>query len=95
MDPQTWPLPDPLKISLRNPLVIPEPKIPQNDATPTETAIELKVQGIVYSDITPSAIVNEQVVKVGHSIHGATIVAISPSLVEFEKDGRRWTQSVR
>jgi hypothetical protein len=51
------------------------------------------VAGVLYSD-DPATIIGTQILKVGDTIHGVTIVRILRGRVEFEKDGRRWTQQV-
>ena len=54
--------------------------------------LRMQVTAILYSD-SPSCIVNGKIVKEGQVIRGATVVKIHRDEVEFEKDGRRWTQS--
>ena len=95
IDPDTWTFPEPLPATMRDPLVMPEPAIILTGSESTEAVPQWTVQGIVYSSEKPSAIINEQVVLVGQFVNGAKIVRISPRLVEFEKDGQRWTQSVQ
>ncbi|MHC4476235.1 MAG: hypothetical protein ACYTEL_11355 [Planctomycetota bacterium] len=51
------------------------------------------VSGVLYSD-DPSALIDTQILKAGDAIHGVTIVKILEDRVEFEKNGRRWTQQV-
>ncbi len=55
---------------------------------------ELTVKGILFSADNPSAVVGTQIVHVGDIIAGATIVKINRKSVEFQKDGKTWTQSV-
>lgn len=59
------------------------------------TSTELVVKGIVYSRTRPSAIIGDQIVSVGDTINGIAILAIEKNAVEFEKDGKRWTQQVQ
>jgi len=54
----------------------------------------MRVTAILYSD-SPSSIINGEIVKEGQTIKGATVVKIHKDKVEFEKDGQRWTQSLR
>ncbi len=54
----------------------------------------LVVRGILYSADQPSAIVGTQIAQVGNEIMGARIIGITRHAVEFEKDGRKWTQNV-
>lgn len=95
IDPDTWTFPEPLPAMGRDPMVISEPAIVLTGGESAEAVPQWTVQGIVYSSEKPSAIINEQVVLVGQSVNGAKVVRILPRLVEFEKDGQRWTQSVQ
>ncbi len=91
VNPETWAFPKPLPSPMRDPMTVPSAR---GDAA-AEDGSHLKVRGIVYSPQRPSAIVNDAVVFVGQVIHGAHIVNITREAVEFEKDGKRWTQGVR
>jgi HEAT repeat protein len=53
-----------------------------------------RIGGIVSSEGSFTALIDGQAVREGESIHGVTIVRILPDEVEFEKNGRRWTQSL-
>ncbi|MHC4155328.1 MAG: hypothetical protein ACYST6_10465 [Planctomycetota bacterium] len=65
-------------------------------ATPLTVAMtELVVSGIVSTEDTPRAIIGTTIVEEGDEILGATVVKINRDGVEFEKDGKRWTQKVR
>jgi len=55
----------------------------------------LIVKGIVYSEDNPSAVIGNQILRVGDRISGATVVKINKDSVEFEIDGKRWTQKVQ
>jgi hypothetical protein len=55
---------------------------------------EEMVAGIVYSQDKPIAVVGSQIVHLGEKIGKARVTAISPDSVEFEKNGKRWTQGV-
>jgi len=50
------------------------------------------VKGILYTVIDSSVMVDNQVLKEGDTIYGTKIVRIDPKKVEFEKNGKRWTQ---
>jgi len=52
------------------------------------------VKGILYTVIDSSVMVDNQVLKEGDTIYGTKIVRIDPKKVEFEKNGKRWTQRV-
>ncbi len=53
-----------------------------------------RIRGIVSSEGSFTALIDGQAVREGESIYGVTIVKILPDEVEFEKDGRRWTQGL-
>jgi hypothetical protein len=55
----------------------------------------LIVKGIVYSEDRPSAVVGTQIVHQGDKISGTTVVKINKNNVEFEMDGKKWTQEVQ
>jgi hypothetical protein len=61
------------------------PKIPQ----------KLAVSGIVYSETSPSAIISNQVYGIGDVVEGYTISRITPTEVEFQKDGKKILRQVR
>jgi hypothetical protein len=95
VDPEAWAFPDPLPARMRDPLVIPiSQAIAQNSETP-EKSKELAVRGIVYSTEKPSAIIDDTVILEGQTIDGIRVVSITRETVEFEKDGKRWTQGVQ
>ena len=55
---------------------------------------DLVVRGIVVTKNRRGAILGIQTVDEGKKIFGVTVVRISRSSVEFEMDGKRWTQEV-
>ena len=54
-----------------------------------------KITGIFYSDDNPSAIVEGEVVYQGDMIRGVKVVKIHRDRVEFEKNGKVWSQWVQ
>ena len=54
----------------------------------------ISVRGIVYSEDNPSAVVSNEIVHEGDEIAGATVVKIHKDRVEFEMNGKTWTQKV-
>jgi len=92
-DPKSWVFPDPLPEQMRNPLVIPKAQLaPAADET---TPGMMEVSGIVYSEKRPSVIIDGEVVLEGQLVKGVTVLKITRGAVEFEKDGKRWTQRIR
>lgn len=55
----------------------------------------LVVTGITYSEDVKLAVVGTEMLREGDTVQGATIITINPNSVEFEKDGKRWTQTVQ
>jgi hypothetical protein len=55
---------------------------------------ELAVTGILFSQDNPTAVIGTRIAHVGDTIAGATIVKIDLTTVEFEKDGKSWTQTL-
>lgn len=55
----------------------------------------LIVKGIVYSEDKPAAVIGTQIVSEGGKVLGATVVKINENSVEFEMDGKKWTQKVQ
>ena len=56
---------------------------------------ELAVRGILYSQDKPSAVIGNQIVHEGEKVSGATIQKINKDSVEFELDGKKWTQQIQ
>jgi hypothetical protein len=98
-----WQIPEPITNIPRDPIKLPDESNTQNGHQNTEQngAANAKNHGvimikdIVYSKDKPSAVIGSQIVYVGDTIHGVTVVKIDRDSVEFEKDGERWEQNVR
>lgn len=84
-----WQVPDPYPTRLRDPMQLGSVTIAQ-----TETG-KLMVRGIVYSEDNPTAVIDDQIVHEGDKILDATVVKINKNSVEFEINGKRWTQKVQ
>jgi hypothetical protein len=94
-DPQTkseneikWTVPKPYPQQMRDPM---KPALAMKSQS---SSGELTVKGIVFSD-SPSAVIDGQIVREGDVIIGATVVKINEGSVEFEKDNKRWKQTVQ
>jgi len=91
-----WEIPAPYPTTLRDPMRLD----PVEDAQ-TGTEIEIRtfvrpiVKGILYSEDEASAVVGNQIVHEGEKIQGVTVIRIGKDTVEFEMNGKRWTQKVR
>lgn len=74
---------------LRNPMQF-------GSATPAqEETGKLIVKGILYSEDNPSVVIGTKIMREGDEVSGAAIVKINRDSVEFEMDGRRWTEEVQ
>ena len=87
-----WEIPAPYPTTLRDPMRLVPVEIPQTEISKT---IKLIVKGILYSEDNPSAVIGNQIVHEGDTIRGVSVIKISYDSVEFEMNGKRWTQKVR
>ncbi|MBA7620671.1 hypothetical protein ES703_28025 [subsurface metagenome] len=55
----------------------------------------LAVTGILYSEDNPSAIIGGAIVREGDMIDDVKVVKIRKNIVEFEKNGEKWTQEMQ
>jgi hypothetical protein len=83
-----WTVPKPYPQQLRDPMK------PASTMRSENSSGELTVKGIVFSD-NPSAVIDGQIVHEGDVIIGATVLKINEGSVEFEKDNKRWKQTVQ
>jgi len=51
-----------------------------------------EVTAIMYSDDKPTAIVGDRLVHDGDIVRGVRVVRIHRNMVEFEKNGKAWSQ---
>lgn len=88
----SWTAPEIYPDTLRDPMRY----TPAATADPTTTQLDqLVVTGIVFSQTNPSAIISGSIVNQGEQVMGVTVVKINKESVEFEKDGKTWTQPVQ
>ncbi|MBW8040115.1 MAG: hypothetical protein FVQ85_08965 [Planctomycetes bacterium] len=88
-----WKIPEPYPSTLRDPM-----RFGAAATTNTTDTIETKtltVKGILYSEDDPSAIIGIEILHEGDIVSGATIVKINQDSVEFEMNGKKWTQKVQ
>ncbi len=85
---QQWQIPEPYPESLRDAM-----QFNAADAASITRGL-IVVRGIVYSEDNPSAVVSNEIVHEGDEIAGATVVKINKNSVEFEMNGKTWTQKV-
>jgi hypothetical protein len=90
-----WEIPAPYKPKFRNPLRLGQAETDFDDEINPGQLAHLDLRGILYTEDNPSAAVNGQIVYEGEKIRGVTIIKITKENVEFELNGKRWTQKVR
>lgn len=93
-----WQIPTPYPATLHDPMQartrVPaqvQPQVPEAEQPQGEKLI---VRSILHSENKPSAVVGTQIVHEGDTVLGTTVVRIHRDGVEFEKDGKKWTQKV-
>lgn len=93
-----WPIPNVYPTDIRDPMELGSLSPSDTiiiETTPTGTKRpKLIVRGIVYSEISPYAIIGTQIMREGEAILGVTIIKINRDSVVFEMDGETWTQGV-
>ena len=93
-----WKIPVPYPATLRDPMqggpFAPAKAEPQAPQISEPEAEKLIVRSILHSESKPSAVVGTEIVHEGDTISGAIIVRILKDGVEFEKDGKKWTQKI-
>jgi len=83
-----WQVPKPYPPTLRDPTIYgPRPSAGENS--------KLLIRGIVYSKDNPSAVIGTRIVRAGDKVAGVKVIKINQNSVEFECDGKRWTQQVQ
>jgi hypothetical protein len=84
-----WKIPDPWPETIRDPMKLGSSAVD----SPENTAIV--VRGIVYSEDNPAVIIGTQLMHQGDKVAGAAITKITEDNVEFETNGKKWTQKVQ
>ena len=89
-----WEIPAPYPTTLRDPMRL-GPAATAQTGTGTRTFVKLIVKGILYTEDSQSAVIGNHIVHEGEEIQGVTVVKISKDSIEFEMNGKRWTQVVQ
>ena len=84
-----WRIPEVYPSTLRDPMQLNSSPAGQEDSG------NLIVKGIMCSEDRPSAVIDDKIVHQGDKVSGATVVKINKNNVEFEMDGKKWTQEVK
>jgi len=88
-----WEFPPPYPENMRDPMQFVQ--ITSSAGTTGTEENKFAVKGIVYSTDNPSAVIGTQIVHQGDEVSGVTILKINEDSVEFEADGKKWTQKVQ
>jgi hypothetical protein len=91
----SWETPEPYPRTLRDPMQFGSTSTSGGPDDQGGTEVQLIVTGIVYSEDSPTAVIGTKIVREGDDIMGAKVVKINPDSVDFEKDGKRFTQRVQ
>jgi len=83
-----WQEPGPYPKTLRDPMVL-------GTSGFAGEGPGLPLRGIIYSEQRCSAIIGSRIVHQGDKIQNATVVRINKDSVEFELNGKTWTQKIR
>ena len=89
-----WVIPEPYPTTLRDPMQL-GPAITVTNQTETKELVQLIVKSILYSQDSSSAIISNRIVHEGDQIQGASITKIDKDSVEFEMNGKKWTQGIQ
>jgi HD-like signal output (HDOD) protein/ActR/RegA family two-component response regulator len=68
---------------------------PPTVAPPEKVKPEFRLQGIIFTSVRPSAMINGETVNVGEQIDGASVVAISRTTVTLQVNGQRKTYQLK
>jgi hypothetical protein len=91
-----WQIPEVYPATFRDPMQFKVPPPADTNDTQTDNKTQkIDIKGILYSEENPSAIIGTEIVHEGGTVSGATVVKINQDSVEFERDGKRWTQKVK
>ncbi len=84
-----WQIPEPYPATLRDPMQFGSVTTAQSGAS------GLIVKGILYSKDNSAAVIGSQILHEGDKVLGVTIVKINEKSVDFEMNGKKWTQKVQ
>jgi hypothetical protein len=89
-----WQMPEVYPSTLRDPMQLNLLPAGQEDSNSSSRSLPI-VKGIMCSVDRPSAVIDDKIVHQGEKVSGATVVKINKNSVEFEMDGKKWTQEVK
>ena len=89
-----WEIPEPYPTTLRDPMQL-GPVVTGTNQNESGELVKLIVKSILYSEDNSSAIIGNRIVYEGDQIQDASITKINKNSVEFEVNGKKWTQGVQ
>ncbi|MDT8303430.1 MAG: hypothetical protein RQ760_18265, partial [Sedimentisphaerales bacterium] len=89
-----WEIPEPYPTTLRDPMQLGSVVTGNNQAENNEL-VKLIVKSILYSEDNSSAIISNRIVHEGDQIQGASITKINKDSVEFDINGKKWSQGIQ
>lgn len=90
-----WEIPAPYPTTLRDPIRLVPAAASQTEQGGTGEIMKLIVRSILYSEDNPSAVIGSRIVHEGEKIQGVSVIKINTDSVEFEMNGKNWTQMVQ
>ena len=89
-----WVIPEPYPTTLRDPMQI-GPVVSGTNQAESRELVKIIVKSILYSEDNPSAIISNRIVHEDDQIQGASIAKINKDSVEFEMNGKKWSQGIQ
>jgi len=89
-----WKIPEPYPATLRDPMQL-GPIVTGTNQAETRELGQLIIKSILYSEDNSSAIISNSIVHEGDQIQGASITKINKDSVEFEMNGKKWSQGIQ
>jgi hypothetical protein len=84
-----WKIPDLIPATLRDPM-----KACSSSAS-KQAPDNILIKGILYSNDRPAVLIDNKIFHKGDKVGASTIVKINKKDVEFESNGKTWTQQVQ
>ena len=89
-----WKIPETYPETLRDPMKLgPVERVP--DQNGSGGLVELTVKSILYSEDNSSVVIGKNIFHEGEQVRGVRIIKINKDNVEFEMNGRVWSQKVQ
>ncbi len=89
-----WKIPEPYPTTLRDPMQL-GPVVTGTNQAESRELVKIIVKSILYSEDNSSAIISNRILHEGDQIQGASIAKINKDSVEFEMNGKKWSQGIQ